>query len=183
MQMMRTIPWHRAKRNTAVLTSLAGLTLLGAVPLFAQEVPGGEVLAGPIYLMFATLVFSYVYLALALQTIARKTSTANGWWAWIPILQIVLSLKVARKPIWWIVLFLIPILNIVMIVLVSMGIAEARNKPRWVVRALIPLVNIVIIVLTLTATVEVREKPGWWIFSIIIPILYLIIPSYLAWSK
>lgn len=180
---MTTIPWHRPKPITAAVTSLAGLTLLAAVPLFAQEVPGGEALAGPIYLMLATMVFAYICLALALQTIARKTNTANAWWAWIPILQIILSLKVARKPVWWILLCLIPILNIVMIVLVSMGIAEVRNKPRWVVRLLIPLVNIVIIVLTLTATVEVREKPGWWVFSLIIPVLYLIIPSYLAWSK
>lgn len=48
----------------------------------------------------------YVYIALALQTIAKKTGTANGWMAWIPVLNFILMIQIASKPIWWIILIL-----------------------------------------------------------------------------
>lgn len=98
-----------------------------------------------------SLVF-YVYNALALQTIAAKTNTENPWFAWIPILNIILMLNIAKKPIWWILLCLIPLVNIVIFVMVWMGIAEARNKPNW------------------------------WGILIIVPVANFIVPGYLAWS-
>ena len=69
-------------------------------------------------------------MALALQTIAKKTNTENAWWAWIPIANIILMLNIAKKPLWWIILFFIPLVNLVMIVL-CMAIAEAVKKPNW----------------------------------------------------
>ena len=97
------------------------------------------------------LVF-YVYHALALQTIAQKTNTENAWFAWIPILNVILMINIAKKPIWWIILFFIPLANIVIWVLLWMGIAEARNKPNW-----------------------------WGILTII-PVVNVIVPGYLAWA-
>ncbi len=94
----------------------------------------------------------YVYAALALQTIAQKTGTENGWLAWIPIANVILMLSIARKPIWWIVLCLIPLVNIVILIMVWMGIAEARNKP------------------------------SWWGVLMLVPVVSLIVPGYLAWS-
>jgi hypothetical protein len=94
----------------------------------------------------------YVYIALALQTIAKKTGTENAWWAWIPILNIILILNVAKKPIWWIVLLIIPLVNIVVGIIVWMAVAEARNKPNW------------------------------WGILMIVPVVGIIVPGYLAWS-
>jgi hypothetical protein len=94
----------------------------------------------------------YVYMALALQTIATKTSTANGWLAWIPIANLILMLNVAKKPLWWILLFLIPLVNIVIAIMVWMAVAEARSKPNW-----------------------------WGILTIV-PIVNFVVPGYLAWS-
>ncbi len=52
-------------------------------------------------------------------------------------------LKIAQKPICWIVLFLIPLVNIVIGVLLWMEIAEARGKARWLgILILIPFVNL-----------------------------------------
>ena len=101
-------------------------------------------------LIFAAV--GYVYIALALQTIATKTNTGNAWLAWIPIVNLVLMLNIAKKPIWWFILLLIPLVNIVMIILVWMGIAEARNKPNW------------------------------WGILMIVPVVNIIVPGYLAWS-
>ena len=108
--------------------------------------------AGLIGFIFICFLAVYVYMALALQTIAQKTNTENGWFAWIPIANIILMLTIAKKPIWWIVLFLIPLVSIVMLILVWMGIAEARNKPNW------------------------------WGVMVIVPVMNLIMPGYLAWS-
>lgn len=88
---------------------------------------------------------AYVWMALCLQIIARKTNTPNTWLAWIPIANIYLMCKVAGKPGWWTVLFFIPIANIVFAILVWMKIAEARNQPGWLgILTIIPVGNFVI---------------------------------------
>lgn len=95
---------------------------------------------------------SYIYMALALQTIAVKTNTANPWLAWVPIANAILMLQVAKKPLWWIILFAIPIVNIVIVIMVWMAVAEAR------------------------------QKPNWWGILAIVPVVNFVVPGYLAWS-
>ena len=128
--------------------------LIPARPAFAEEnsrVPAAFM--GAFLLIFCiSMLVLYVYHALALQTIATKTNTENPWFAWIPILNIILMLNIAKKPIWWILLFLIPLANIVIAIIVWMGIAEARNKPNW------------------------------WGILLIVPVVNLIVPAYLARS-
>lgn len=51
-----------------------------------------------------------------------------GWAAIIPIYNIIVLLQIAGKPAWWIILFLIPLVNVVALVLVWMGIAKAFGK-------------------------------------------------------
>ncbi len=145
--------------------SLGRLGILGtlgllfpAAALYAQSDNDAATAAGVAFLGAFMMVFLviglalYVYISLALQTIAKKTNTENAWMAWIPIINIILMLNIAKKPIWWIVLFLIPLVNIVIAVIVWMGIAEARNKPNW------------------------------WGILMIVPVVSLIVPGYLAWS-
>jgi hypothetical protein len=132
-----------------MLSALAGTTL-------AQQEPGraaGLAILGVMmtfFFIFAGVM--YVYVALALYAIAKKTNTENSWLAWIPIVNIVLMLNIAKKPVWWIILCLIPLVNFVIIVIVWMAIAEAR------------------------------KKPSWWGILMIVPFVNLIVPGYLAWS-
>ena len=111
-------------------------------------------LAGGMFLVLclAFVAAAYVYTSLALQTIAQKTNTENAWLAWIPIANLFLMLNVAKKPIWWIILFLIPLVNLVIMILVWMAIAEARGKPNW-----------------------------WGVLTLV-PFVNLIVPGYLAWA-
>jgi hypothetical protein len=99
--------------------------------------------------IFAAL---YVYISLALQTIAKKTNTENPWLAWIPIANVFLMLNIAKEPLWWFILCLIPFVNIVVLIIVCMAIAEARGKP------------------------------SWWGILYIVPVANLIVPGYLAWA-
>lgn len=104
-------------------------------------------------LILATPLILYAYLAFSLQITAKKTNTPNGWFAWIPILQLYLSIKIARKPGWWLILYFIPFINFIIYVIIWMKIAEMRNKP------------------------------GWLGILMIIPPAILIIPGYLAFSR
>ncbi|MEA3253553.1 MAG: DUF5684 domain-containing protein [Chloroflexota bacterium] len=87
----------------------------------------------------------YIWTALCMQIIARKTYTPDAWLAWIPIANIYLMCRVAEKPGWWTVLFFIPIANIVFAVLVWMKVAEARGQPGWLgILIIVPVGNLVI---------------------------------------
>jgi len=129
--------------------------LLSASGVFAQDDHRAAAVAAASGMFIFMLLFVaaiYVYRALAIQTIAQKTNAENPWLAWIPIVNVVLLLNIAKKPIWWFLLFMIPLVNIVISVIVWMAVAEARNKPNW------------------------------WGILIIVPVANLIVPAYLAWS-
>ena len=51
-----------------------------------------------------------------------------GWAAIIPIYNMVVLLKIVGKPVWWIIGFLIPIVNIVVAILVAVALAKAFGK-------------------------------------------------------
>ena len=87
----------------------------------------------------------YIYYAISLQTIARKTNTEGEWLAWIPIANVYLMCKIAARPGWWLLLFFIPLVNIVVAVIIWMNIAEARNKASWLgILIIVPIANIIL---------------------------------------
>jgi uncharacterized membrane protein YhaH (DUF805 family) len=51
-----------------------------------------------------------------------------GWAAIIPIYNFIVLLKIAGRPLWWIILFLIPFVNIVVFILVCIDIARKFGK-------------------------------------------------------
>lgn len=92
---------------------------------------------------FVSSLVLYVYFAYCLMVIADKTKTEGSWMAWIPILNIYLVLNIAGKPWWWLLLMLIPIVNVVLFVIAMMAVAERRNKPAWWgILVIIPVVNL-----------------------------------------
>ena len=51
-----------------------------------------------------------------------------GWAALIPIYNIIVLLKVVDKPLWWLLLFIIPCANVVAWVMVSLALAAKFGK-------------------------------------------------------
>lgn len=97
-----------------------------------------------LFLLIVFLIF-YIYFAICLMKMAKKTGTANAWFAWIPILNVVLMLQIAKKPIWWLILFLIPFVNIIMSILVWMAVAKELGKPEWLgILMIVPVANIIV---------------------------------------
>ncbi len=84
----------------------------------------------------------YVYFAYAIMTLSDKTKTPHSWWAWVPILNALQLVKVAGKSYWWILLFFIPLVNLIFMVYVWMLIAERRGFEKWLgVLMIVPFVN------------------------------------------
>ena len=74
-----------------------------------------------------------VMLAFAILMIASMWKVFSkagkpGWAAIIPIYNIIVMLQIAGKPVWWIVLFLIPIVSLIASILVAIGIANNFGK-------------------------------------------------------
>ena len=81
----------------------------------------GSAIGGIIGLAFAILIIASIW----------KTFTKAGepgWAAIVPIYNIIVLLKIAGKPLWWVVLFLIPLVNFVIGILVALGVAEKFGK-------------------------------------------------------
>ena len=146
----------KARLNRLSLCGFGAFAVLISAGVASGESSGGPaqpLIAGAAlaYILVCALA-AYIYVALALQTIATKTMTANAWLAWIPIANVILMLNVAKKPLWWFLLFLIPVVNVVVSIMVWMAVAEAR------------------------------QKPNWWGILTIVPVVNLFVPGYLAWS-
>lgn len=77
--------------------------------------------------------------------IAKKTDTPDAWFAWIPILDMLLALQIAKKPTWWIIWFFVPLANIITYILVWMGISKTLEKQEWLgVLMIISPINLII---------------------------------------
>jgi len=94
--------------------------------------------------IFSYLAF-YIYLAITLMFIAKKTGTSNAWMAWIPILNLYLMCKAAGKSGIWIILLLLPVVNVVAIILLWASIAQRLGRSGlWGLLMLIPVLNLVL---------------------------------------
>jgi hypothetical protein len=51
-----------------------------------------------------------------------------GWASIVPIYNIIVMLQITNKPLWWIILFFIPIANIIIPIMVNIAIAEKFGK-------------------------------------------------------
>jgi uncharacterized membrane protein YoaK (UPF0700 family) len=57
-----------------------------------------------------------------------RPSSSSGWAAIIPIYNVFVLLKIAGKPAWWIILFLIPVVSFVIFILVGIEVAKKFGK-------------------------------------------------------
>ena len=95
------------------------------------SVNGQSVPCGPFEGIFAG--FGVIWLAIVVICIAsmwRIFSKAGkpGWAAIVPIYNVIVLLQVVKKPLWWVVLLFIPIVNVIMSIAVVCYHAKAFNK-------------------------------------------------------
>lgn len=102
----------------------------------------------------------YLFSAFALMAIAKKTNTPNGWLGFIPIANVYLMTQIAKLPWWW-------TLSILLLIIPFAG----------------AVVMVVAMVYIWWKIAENIGKPGWWSLLLLIPIVYIVIISIMAWGK
>lgn len=72
----------------------------------------------------------FLFLVLVIASLWKVFTKAGqpGWAALIPIYNLVVLVRIAGKPVWWVVLLLIPFVNIVAALFVYMALARAFGK-------------------------------------------------------
>ena len=96
--------------------------------------------------MWVALIAVYLYFAfMQYKMAANKTGNADmAWFAFIPILNTVLLIKMADKPMWWFLLLLVPIVNVIAFFILWMEAAKACSQsPAWGFLMLIPPLSFV----------------------------------------
>ncbi len=86
-----------------------------------------ELLAASSFLTFLIGILFALAPVIALWKLFEKAGQP-GWAAIIPIFNIIVLLKIAGKPAWWILLCLIPIVNIVILIMTYIGLCKNFGK-------------------------------------------------------
>ena len=79
------------------------------------------------------IVGSIIYLAVIVLMIASMwkifvKAGKPGWAAIIPIYNIIILLQIVQKPVWWIILLFIPLVNIIIAIILYVALAKAFGK-------------------------------------------------------
>ena len=79
------------------------------------------------------IILSLVYLAVIVLIVASFWKVfikagKNGWEAIVPIYNLIVLLEISGKPVWWIILYIIPVVNIVIMFMVNIALAEKFGK-------------------------------------------------------
>jgi len=91
------------------------------------------------------IILAYLYFSLCLYFMALKTQTRHAWLAWVPVAGIFLMCSIGKIRFWWLLLLLVPLVNIVIMFFMWYKIIKARGKPWWLLILLfVPLVNYVV---------------------------------------
>ncbi|MBB4805108.1 hypothetical protein HNP38_000380 [Chryseobacterium defluvii] len=85
------------------------LTLLQADPYEGMD---GAAAAGVGIGMMIFYLILFLFYGFCMYKIFQKAGREDAWAAFIPIYNSIVLLDIVKKPIWWIILFLIPLVNI-----------------------------------------------------------------------
>jgi hypothetical protein len=79
-------------------------------------------------LIYLIIVFAVGVLVLAGMWLTFRKADKPGWAAIIPIYNIYMLLKVVGRPGWWLILFFIPLVDIIVGILVFVDLAKSFGK-------------------------------------------------------
>lgn len=82
-------------------------------------------------LLLLPLLLVHAHAALCLRRIAWSAGANQAWWAWLPLLNLLLPLKIARRSLWWSLLLPVPAVNFIVWALVWAEVCEALGRPPW----------------------------------------------------
>lgn len=104
------------------------LTLLAAYVSMSQDEPTGGAAGAAFGMVFTLVSLAIVFLLVASVWKVFVKAGEPGWAAIVPIYNLIVLLKVAGKPLWWIILLLIPFVNFIALILVGISLAQNFGK-------------------------------------------------------
>lgn len=111
----------------------------------SEEAAAGGIMAvmgGMMLLYWAYAIAMYVGWALALSKKASAMGLQNSWFAWVPILNIVLLIQIVELETWWIIVCL---LCGIATIYPLMKFAEKCGKESWWgILAIVPCIGIIV---------------------------------------
>lgn len=78
--------------------------------------------------VFLLLMLAFLVVMIASAWKIFEKAGQPGWAAIVPIYNVVVLLQIVGKPLWWIILFLIPLVNVVAGILVYIDLAKCFGK-------------------------------------------------------
>ena len=95
-------------------------------------------------LLFLTLLYGAILVVIVVSMWKLfKKAGKEGWAALIPIYNTVVLLQIIGRPVWWILLMLIPFVNFVVAIIVGLDLAKSFGKDAGIgiLVALLPLIG------------------------------------------
>jgi len=129
-------------------------------------VPGNVVAMMSGFMLFIVLA-GYIYISLCLYLIAKKTEVTNPWMAWIPLVNLWTFVAAAGRQWWWLA--------------VIAGLGALSLIPD--VGIIFGLLNLAAIIYLWICITENVGKNKWLGLLMIVPLVNLIFPAILAFSK
>ena len=93
-----------------------------------QEESGGSALGAAIGFGFMLVMLAFALLMVASAWKVFTKAGEPGWACLVPIYNMIVLLKIAGKPAWWFILMLIPLVNLIVAIMVSISLAERFGK-------------------------------------------------------
>jgi len=74
-----------------------------------------------------------IYLAIVILVVASMWTIyakagQPGWASIIPIYNLVVLLQIVKKPVWWIILLILPIVNFIVLIIIYLELAKVFGK-------------------------------------------------------
>lgn len=88
----------------------------------------GNAVAAGVGMVALVLYLALIVLMIAAMWKIFTKAGEPGWAAIVPIYNIIVWLKIAGRPAWWVVLMLIPFVNVVVAIIASIDFAKAFGK-------------------------------------------------------
>lgn len=134
-------------------------------PGMPPTVPAAGIVAGILsgMLLFVILIgiAFYLFFAFCLYKIAQKLDVPYAWLAFVPLASLWPFVASAGKPGWWILLFLVPIVNVFVGIYLWMCITENLGKNKWLgLLILVPIIGMVYPAWLAFAKTEVPRSAG-----------------------
>ena len=101
----------------------------------------------------------YIYISIALMSLAKKTKTKHAWMAWIPVLNFYLMTQIAKQSGLWTLILLAIWVPCGGLAIVAVGVWMF-----WIIA-------------------KKRKFPGWFSLLLLVPIVNLVILGIMAWKK